>query len=141
MAAKVGPDPLGPVNKIVTLMRGNYRVKSVLCPVPAGATVTVGRGGSSYHEMWSGPGWRALNGELEERKPPHWYIEVDGRRVLEVPEHETRPPIPPPPRVPWHRRARTALKAALTAQLRADLNAIAKRLGYHHEDDCGGWDE
>ena len=40
---RVESDPLGPVNKIVRLMRGQRCLKSVLWPVPAGADVRLVR--------------------------------------------------------------------------------------------------
>ena len=45
---RVEPDPLGPVNKIVSLRRGGRRVKSVLCPVPVGAKVQLVRDDGGY---------------------------------------------------------------------------------------------
>lgn len=138
---RVKPDRLGPVNQILTLMRGSHPVRSVLYPVRAGATVIAGTEGAHYWEAFDGPGWRALMGEPipepEPYRPPVWFIEVDGKRILEVPEHETWPPIPPKPTPPLLQRMRTALRQ----QMRADADWIAGRLGYHRADECGGWDE
>lgn len=139
IGVQIEPDPMGPVNQIVTLMRGDRRVKSVLYPVPRvdpRMHVEIGRGGSNYHEMFSCPGWRALMGEPEDRRPAYWYIEVDGRRILEVPEHETWPPIPPPPPIPlWQR-----MRRAWTEQWRADVDRVMGRLGWHRDGACGGED-
>lgn len=140
VAALIEPDPLGPVNKIVTLMVGQRRIKSALCPVQAGARVTVGKDPGSFYPWLSGPGWRAACGTppLEDPpapKPPSWYIEVNGRRVLDVPEHETWQPITPP-KIPW----RTRIRDATNRRTRAVADAIAARLGYHRDGECDGDD-
>lgn len=144
-AVRVEPDPLGPVNKIVSLMRGGQRVKSVLCRVPAGAAVrlvrdeyvwTVRNIEALRHRLWDTRG----SGEPAPRidiHPPGWRIEIDGRTVLTVTDAEMRPPRRPEPRIPLWRRMRTAL----TAQARADIDNIAARLGYHRAEHCTGWDE
>lgn len=133
-AVRVEPDPLGPVNKIVTLMRGGQRVRSVLCPVPVGADVRCGYdAGSPRVRLWSAS-FEDLGDVGEPYRPPTWYVEVDGRRVIDVPEHETYPPRPPAPRVPLWQRMRRALRE----QVRTDADWIAKRLGYHRECECGG---
>lgn len=95
---RVWNDPLGPVNKIIALVREDGTlVASKLHPVPVGAEVRLGYDNSPkitlHDERWNplcswGFGY------------PVWYAEVDGRRILEVPEHETWPPIPPPRRSP-----------------------------------------
>lgn len=141
-SVRVEPDPLGPVNKIVTLMRGQYRVKSVLAPVPAEAVVKAGYDGGTGWSMFGGLGWRALSGlgedpEPEPYRPPLWFVEVDDRRVLEVPEHETWPPTPPSPPVPLWRRFRHWT----TRHARTAADGLAGRLGYHTNDNCGEWDE
>ena len=145
MAARVEPDPLGPVNKIVSLLRGQRRVKSVLCPVPAGADARVVRdeGGWTMREVfalreriWDSRG-RGEQPELPPVREPGWRIEIDGRTVLAVTDAEMRTPYTPPPPPPlWHR-----MRTALREQLRADVDAVAKRLGFHRVDECGGWDE
>lgn len=142
MSVHISPDPLGPVNKILTLMAGNRRIKSVLWPVGVGAKVQVGHnaGMGGYFSPYSGPGWRALNGysdpEPEPYRPPSWYVTVDGHRVIDVPDHEMRPPISPMSRIPL----RTRIKQAATREARKLASRIAKPFGYHHEDDCNGSD-
>jgi hypothetical protein len=144
MGAVVEPDPHGPVNKIVTLMAGERRVKSVLTRVPPGATLRVvhDNGGYSLDELYalrSGPGWRSLMGLpiSDEPRPvrrlPGWYVEMGDQVLLHATESEVNPPhtwTPPP--VPFRKR----MRRALTEQLRADADAIAKRFGYHREDEC-----
>lgn len=135
LRALIEPDRLGDVNSVVTLMNGDRRIRSVLTRVPDQATIVVGYDPGQFYPWLSGPGWRTMNGmpELEDpakSKFPSWYIEIDGIRVLDVPEHETYPPLPPKPRVPLHQRARK--------HARAWANRLAERFGYHHEDDCGG---
>lgn len=131
---QIDPDPLGPVNKIVTLMRGRHRVKSVLCPVGVGATVRCGYDpGSPRVRLWSAS-FDYLGDVGEPYREPTWYVEVDGRRAIEVPERETYPPITPTPPVPLWRRMRTVLRE----QVRTDADSIAKRLGYHRDGACGG---
>lgn len=142
-AALVESDPLGPVNKIVSLMRGQRRVKSVLCPVPAGADVRVVRDerGWTIDEVLALQNTRWLMddniGTLPDPREPGWRIEINGRTVLSVTDAEMRTPYTPPPPPPlWHR-----MRTALREQLRADVDAVAKRLGFHRADECGGWDE
>lgn len=138
---EVKTDPLGPVNQIVSLVREDGSlIKSALCPVPAESVVKLGYDPPRFE--FFGAGWQVLAGG----KPPPprtprlytlWTAEVDGRRVLEVPEHDAWLPIPPMPTPPlWHR-----MRTALRDRLRADVDAVAKRLGYHRDEDCGGWDE
>jgi hypothetical protein len=142
VSARIEPDPLGPVNKIVSLMVGERRIKSVLWHVPVGAAIEVAHedGMRGYFSAFSGPGWRALNGlsvepEVETYCPPGWYIKINNHVALYATEREVNPPsIYVPPRVLLWRR----MRQVLDSQVRADLDAIAKRLGYHREDDCEG---
>jgi hypothetical protein len=132
-SVRVEPDPLGPVNKIVTLMRGGQRVCSVLCPVPVGASVRVIREeGTPRVRLWSFD-WDELD-DVMPYWPPGWRVEVDGRTVLTVTDAEMHTPASPPPPVPLWRRMRQALRE----QLRTDADWIAKRLGYHRDGECGG---
>lgn len=135
--ALIEPDPLGPVNRIVTLMRNDKRVKSVLCHVPEGADVEVVRDeGTVRIHLWSAL-WENLGEPFGPYRPPSWRIEINGRTVLSVTDAEMRTPYTPPPPPPlWHR-----MRTALREQLRADVDAVAKRLGFHRVEDCGGWDE
>lgn len=141
MAALIEPDPLGPVNKIVSLIAGVRRVKSVLCRVPAEARVEVSyeSGGWTIDEVfalrqriWDSRG-TGEKPELPPSRVPGWYISIDDRVVLHATEAEVNPPSTwTPPRIPlWQR-----MRRALTEQLRTDADALAKRLGYHREDDC-----
>lgn len=145
-AVRVEPDPLGPINHIVTLMRGQQRIKSVLCRVPVGAAVRLVRDDGAcwtardiqalQHQHWDTRG----HGEPAPRidiRPPGWRIEIDGRTVLAVTDAEMQPPAQPEPRIPLWRRMRTTL----TTQAHSDLDTIAKRLGYHRDEDCRGWDQ
>lgn len=146
MAAVIDADPLGPVNRIVRLVQGERRIKSALCRVPVGATVRLVRdeGSLSIREVfdsmeriWAARGVGGHPIEIEKIHPPGWRIEVDGRTVLAVTDAELRPPYTPPPPPPlWHR-----MREALRHQLRADADAIAKRLGYHRDGQCEGDDD
>jgi hypothetical protein len=139
--ARIESDPLGPVNKIVRLMDGRTPVKAALCRVPAGATVSLVRdeGGYTIDEVFAirQRGWEFTpGGKLPAWKPgPGWRIEVDGRTVLSVTDAELREPYVPPPPPPLWRRMRSALRE----QVRSDVDAIAERLGYHRDDECGGY--
>lgn len=138
-SVRVSADPLGPVNKIVTLMRGGRRIKTVLCRVPVGATVRLVRDEGSGYRVW-GPTWRQLNNadyDLPPYQEPGWRVEVNDRTVLAVTDAEMIPPRPPAPKVPlW-----TRMRRVLRDQVRADADWITGRLGYHRNDECGGWDE
>lgn len=141
VGAVIESDPLGPVNKIVTLMVGDRRIKSALCPVGVDSEVTVGResGAWSLENLFAPLWWNNPGGsrpEIGVARPPGWFVEVDGRRIIEVDDDEIRPPAPKPPRPPWHRRARHALTSAVRRHVRADLDAITRRLGYHRDDEC-----
>lgn len=124
--ARIEPDPLGPVNKVVTLFRGERRVRSALWPVNPGSAVKVGHDPGELYIEWFNPGAKATI------RPPSWYVEVDGRRIIDVPEHETYPPLPPPPRVPLWRR----MREVLLEQVRTDVDLVAARLGYHRDGEC-----
>ena len=142
---RVEPDPLGPVNKIVSLRRGGRRVKSVLCPVPVGAKVQLVRDDGGYtvdelfalkSDIWArrpyGPD--TFTAAVPPRREPGWRVEVDDKTVLAVTDAELRPPIPPKPRVPLRQRIRRAVRA----RARAWADQIAGQLGYHRADECGG---
>jgi len=145
IGAIIEPDPLGPVNKIVTLMCGQRRIKSVLTPVPKGAVVRLVRDEGMWtlrnvvalrERLWDSRGSGEPPPAIDIR-PPGWRVEVDGKTVLAVTDVEMAPPRPPAPRVPLWRRMRKALRE----QVRADADRIAHKLGYHRDDDCTGWDE
>lgn len=138
---QIKPDPLGDVNRIVTLIIGNRHVRSVLTRVPNGAAVKVGYQAGQFLPWLSGPGWRALVGIPEPEGPvgpepilPCYYVEVDGRRVLEVPEHETYPPAQPQPLL--RRLRHWTIQRAHSA-----ADGLAGRLGHHREDACEEWNE
>jgi hypothetical protein len=148
--ARIESDPLGPVNKIVRLMDGRTPVKAALCRVPAGATVSLVRdeGGYTIDELFAmknrGWGYRMVSDSpyftaaappMPIHRPAGWRIEVDGRTVLSVTDAELREPYVPPPPPPLLRR----MRAALREQVRSDVDAIAERLGYHRDDECGGY--
>lgn len=138
-SAHVENDPLGTVNKVVSLVCSGRVIKSVLWPVPAGMAVACGYdSGSPRIRSWTSS-WEQVAAPWDsEVRPPSWYVTVGGTRVIDVPEHETRLPIQPKPAVPLWKRMRTVLKE----QVRADADWIAARLGYHREDHCdnyGDW--
>lgn len=137
---RIDPDPLGPVNKILTLLSGERRIGAALAHVPVGATVRLLRdeGGWTIPELfalreraWDTRGTGATPVEVDVR-PPGWRVEVDDRLVLHV--LDTHPPLPPPPKIPWRRRARRAVDR----RARALADAIAGRLGYHRDGQCEG---
>lgn len=138
---RIDADPLGPVNRIVTLMRGTTRVASILCPVPAGATVRLVRdeGAWNIDALFAlrDANWRTGDKPDIDIRPPGWRVEIAGRTVLAVTDAEMHTPTPAP-HVPWYLRAHRAMRRALIAQARTDADAIANRLGYHRDDTCGG---
>lgn len=133
---KIRPDPLGGPNSIIRLVTndGNGVVrqvgKAVLYPVGAGTEMKMGRDRSTMVD------WLLANPPLstwkgQNLKPDVWFVEVDGKRILEVPYHEVLPPIPPP--VPVPRLAR--LKRWVKAQPKRLADKVADRFGYVHHDD------
>lgn len=138
---RVSADPLGPVNRIVSLMRGGQRIKSVLCPVPAGTSVRLVRdeGAWNIQELFAlrDANWRTGEAPTIDIRPPGWRIEVDGKTVLTVTDAEMRPPRPLAPTIPlW-----TRMRRVFREQVRADFDWAAGKLGFHRADECGGWDE
>ncbi|WP_117406446.1 hypothetical protein [Mycobacterium marinum] len=136
ITARIDPDPLGPVNKIVSIMNGGRRICSVLAHIPTGAKVELHHYGSYSIEVFSpGACWRSLAyGDDDSQpvlKPPHWCVEVNGRTILEVPDHELWPDIPAP-KTPWRRRT----WRAINTRIRAVADALAMRLGYHRNGEC-----
>lgn len=122
----VDPDPLGDVNCVIRVLRrlDDSLIKAVLHRnTPGIEKPKIGYGSSHFED--DGGIWGCIWGF------PVWYVEVDGERVIEVPEHETWPPTPPPPPITWRRRPRTAVNA----RTRKLTNRIAGRFGYVREDD------
>ncbi len=144
-SARVEPDPLGPVNKIVSLWRGERCVAKVLTHVPAGAKVELCRDDGGYtipalfelkNRYWDARGTNKPP-EIHTPRPPGWRIQIDGRTVLAVTDTQLTPTPPPTPKPPLRQRMRHALRQ----QWRDDCDRIAERLGYHRAENCTGWDE
>lgn len=145
-SVRIDPDPLGPVNRIVRLMRGGQQVRACLDRVPVGAQVrlvrdegrlTIREVFGDLERIWAA---REVGGnpiEIEAIELPGWRVEVNDQTVLAVTDAELQPPRTVP-HIPWLIRAYRALKAAAVQQVRADMDAIAGRLGYHRDDECGG---
>ena len=115
----VKADPLGPVNKIITVNRvDGTRVRSMLYPVPTGAKVTLetvcdtNPFGFSYG--------------------PSWAVKIDDTMIMRVPSHELLPDLVPVPKVPL----KTQLRRKLGAVVERAADRVAARYGYHHRDDC-----
>lgn len=141
---RVAPDPLGPVNKIVTLLRGGQPVTSVLYPVNEGDSVRLVRDKNSWtmdevfalrNRMWNARDKGEEPG-LPPVREPGWRVEINGVTVLSVTDAGLRPTPTPAPRTSLWRR----MRQALLSQARADADTIAGRLGYHRDDDYGRWD-
>lgn len=116
-------DPFGPLNKIVRFTRNNEPIgPAALYPVHAMSSVVVGRG---YRTGYEPSPWSFIN-----IYSSVWYIEIDGKRILEAHPYDLEPPLPPRPPIPLRRRVRIAYDR----RRRAALDAIAHRLGYVHED-------
>lgn len=146
-SARIDPDPLGPVNRIVSIWCGDRRVKAGLAHVPVGAEVRLTRAEGSWtmtevfalrERIWDARG----RGEEPEYPPVRargWYVEVDGREVLYVSDAECAPVVPAPV-IPWRERTRRKVKQDIRKQARSVGDRIAHRFGYHHEDECEEWD-
>lgn len=133
-AVRIGPDPLGPVNSIVTLMGGRRRVKSVLYPIREGSVVRLVRDeGSPRIRLWSAT-WEDLGEPFGAPRVPGWRVEVDERTVLTVADAELHTPYVAP-RVPLSRR----LRSWATKHARSAADGAAGRLGYVREGEGGEW--
>lgn len=136
VSLRMHADPLGPVNKIISIVRHNSDhtttvLKSKLYPVKQGSTVILGEEGSEWN---MGPGWRALTDTaIEEPKPHVWYVEVDYHRIIEIPWGAALPD--PAPVMPWYRQARW--RALNWRAYRARVaSKIARKLGYQRIGEC-----
>ena len=91
LGVRVENDPLGPVNKIVRLMRGQRRLKSVLWPVSPGADVRLVRdAGTPRVTIWAA-NWTPIDELPIARRLAH-----RGRRA----PRSCRSPTPRSPRPP-----------------------------------------
>jgi hypothetical protein len=133
MQATLEADPLGDVNKIVRLWRINRdgtRTQlgpAVLHPAAARARLKVGTGRDYRGQLYrnESPWFSIFGGAV-------WYVEVDGKRVIEVDHLAALEPYPPPPRPPLRRRVRAAVKR----RARGLADAIAGQLGYTRTGEC-----
>jgi hypothetical protein len=142
----IEPDPLGPVNKIVSLTSYGRRIKSTLAHVPAGATVRPIRDEGGYRieelalqkRIWDTRGDGGEQVATIDVRVSGWRVEVDGRTVLAVTDAEMLPPKTPQrrPKPSWAR-----LRRAMREKARSAADGLAGRLGYHREDDCPGGDD
>jgi hypothetical protein len=141
VALKMSPDPLGGPNKVIRLVRHNddgsitQMGKSVLYPVSVGTEVRMGEDGDSWI---GGIGWREmLNGGVEAvaLKPRVWFVEVDEKRILEIPWHEALPELIPVPKMPWYREVRWSIRNWRAYRHRI-VDRAAHRLGYQRIGEC-----
>ena len=145
-SARISPDPLGPVNKIVSLMRGDRVMAKALTHVPAGAKVALVRDSGGYgidevfalrSAFWDSRGAGKPPPETPFPRPPGWRIKINGRTVLAVTDRELAPPRPPAPKQPLRQR----IIQDLREQWRHDCDTVAAKLGYHRAEKCTGWDD
>lgn len=131
ISATVESDPLGDVNKIVRLRCGGRVVKTALCHVPDDAPVMVGRANAPTISLFD------MDWNLATRTYSFvgYYVEVDGRRVIEATDAEMRLPAPPAPHIPWKFRVKRWVDRAAVKHLQPRADRLAERLGYHRE--CG----
>lgn len=139
-SVRIDPDPLGPVNQIVRLMRGGKQVRAAAAHIPEGAMVRLIRDEGNLHSAFGGAGWRALSGSADpEPEPPRlpgWRVTVDDRTVLAVTDAEIAPKPSQPPPVPlW-----TRLRRRASTRARSFADGLAGRLGYRRADEWE-WDE
>lgn len=145
-------DPKGPVNKIVSLVRGNLdgqheRIKAALWPAGNVSSVALLRVRSGYTltELFAlrERRWNTTDPQepLPPRPPAGWYVEIDHHTALFVSEADIWPTraLLAPPRVSWHVRARQTVRFHVHARARQLGDAIAHRLGYVHEDEASTW--
>lgn len=137
-SVRVDSDPLGPVNKVVRLMRGVQQVRAALARVPEGADVRLVRDeGAGYMEWFLAAReafWEFR--EIEMTPPPGWRVEVDGETVLSVTDAEIAPEPPVRRSAPFWVRARRWV----STRTRSFADGAARRYGYHRDGECG-WDE
>lgn len=116
---RVEPDPLGDVNCIIRVLRrsDDEPIRSILHTNTPGLEPKIGYGNITDH----GDKWWMLSF-------PVWTVEIDGKRILEIPEHETWGPFPPIPKPPLRRR--------IQQRGRELADAVAKRLGYMRTAEC-----
>lgn len=130
MRVTVEPDPLGPVNKVVTLWNAGVRVRSVLCPVSKDSTVTLGSNPGNWLSNAMGPSWREMMGEPRvERKfvPPHYYVDIDEKRIITVDERDTWGTWP---------KIEKSLRRRFDKWRREIPARIMKRFGYIPDHEC-----
>jgi hypothetical protein len=138
ISLRIAPDPLGPVNKILSVVRndrtGSTRVgKSVLYPIRAGSVVNLVHDNDHAADSTLYDGhWTPLHrwGGIDV-----WAVTVDDKRILEVPHAATVPDVPARPAAPRWRRFRSWA----TKRARSTTDGLAGRLGYHRDHECQGY--
>jgi hypothetical protein len=142
IGVEISPDSLGPVNRIVTLIKGNRRIKSALALVLPTSSVEVirdyGSGTYTLTELF------ALKDSWLNPPPPHpepyrpagFHVEIDGHTVLTATDAEIWP-LPVIPTPPWRERTRRAVRKAVQARARKVGDRIAARFGYVHGSEAG----
>jgi len=144
-SVRVEPDPLGPVNRIVRLMRWGTQVAAVLARVPEGADVRLVRDEGSItirevfdhqQRIWAAREVGGYPVDIEAIHPPGWRVEVDDETVLSVTDAEIAPKPPQlPPKPFWVR-----VRRWVSTRTRSAVDGLAGRYGYRRDDGCG-WDE
>lgn len=133
----ISADPLGPVNKVVRLVRRHgdrdHTIKAALVHVPQGARVAVERHyGRPQITLWT-EWWQEI--ARDPGSPAGWYVTVDDRVVLRATEAECAPPPPVAPRSAW----RIRLRRNAAGRARAVADRAAARLGYRRADEEADW--
>lgn len=139
---KMTPDPLGGPNTVIQLTShnadGSLRPmgKPVLYPIHEDSLIRMSEEG---HSIFAGIGWRSLLNGAVALKPHVWFVEVNDRRIIEIPWHEAFPDPVPVPAMPWYREARWRIRNWRAYRHRI-VDRAAHRLGYQHigECDCDG---
>lgn len=133
----ISPDPLGPVNKIVRLVRRHgdrdHTIKAALVHIPQGAHVAVEHtAGRPSLTLWT-EGWQEI--ARDPGSPPGWYVTVDDRVVLRATYAECALPLPVPPPLPW----RVRVRRTVNRRVRSVADRLADRLGYRRDDEAVDW--
>lgn len=119
----VRTDPLGPVNKILTIVRHNgdgtaTGLKSRLYPIRAGQAVQLVHDVGAWDLIGGGPAWR---------------VEVDEQTVLTLTDAELWTPSVAPPVPLWRRFRHWTARTA-----RSITDGLTGRHRHLHEGECGG---
>lgn len=157
----IRPDPLGDINHILELRCNERLVKAALAPLTAESKIVAGfEPSTTLANFLSGTSsWSAIAAsefdkleltrelfpaQVKPKPKSHvydqWYVEVDGRRVIEVTEAEMFEYGKKLPKPKYSRGQRIRLAIAHRLERRRRwLDRPLKPLGYRHDDERDEW--